>query len=78
MTIETYDAIFEQGIFRVVSPRHLPLRDGQRVRLVVEVEDIPDSILDLATAVYTGLSIQDISDIEQMAMQRSDMFGPAL
>lgn len=77
MTIETLDAIFEHGIFRLVHPSTLPLRDGQRVRLVIETEESPDAILALAAHVYDGLSPQDITEVEQIALQRRDFFGAA-
>jgi hypothetical protein len=51
------------------------LHDGQRVRLVVETEELPDAILALAASVYAGLSPQDITEIEQIALQRRDFFG---
>ncbi len=75
MTTETLEAIFEHGIFRLVQPANLPLRDGQRVRLVVETEESPDAILALAASVYDGLSSQDIVEVEQIALQRRDFFG---
>jgi len=75
MTTETIDAIFEQGTFRLVRPLTLPLRDGQHVRLVVETEESPDTILALAVSVYDGLSSQDLHDIEQIVLQRGDFFG---
>jgi predicted DNA-binding antitoxin AbrB/MazE fold protein len=75
MTTETLDAIFENGIFRLVRPPSIPLRDGQRVRLVVETDESPDAILTLAANVYTGLSPQDITEVEQIATQRRDFFG---
>ncbi len=75
MTTETIDAIFEHGTFRLVRPSTIPLRDGQRVRLVVETEESPDAILALAASVYAGLSPQDITDVEQIALQRRDFFG---
>lgn len=74
MTTKTVDAIFEQGTFRLVQPPTIPLREGQRVRLVVEIDESPDSILALAANVYAGLSLQDIMDIEQIALQRDDFF----
>jgi predicted DNA-binding antitoxin AbrB/MazE fold protein len=77
MTTETLEAIFEHGIFRLVQPPSLPLRDGQRVRLVVETEESPDAILALAARVYEGLSPEDIAEIEQIALQRQDFFGDA-
>jgi hypothetical protein len=75
MTTETIDAIFEHGTFRLVRPPTIPLRDGQRVRLVVETESSPDAILALAASVYAGLSPQDIREVEQIALQRQDFFG---
>ena len=78
MTTETLEAIFEHGIFRLVQPSTLPLRDGQRVRLVVETEASPDAILALAASVYDGLSPQDITEVEQIALQRRDFFGDAV
>ena len=75
MTTETIDAIFEHGTFRLVRPPTIPLHDGQRVRLVVETEASPDTILALAASVYAGLSPQDIMDVEKIALQRQDFFG---
>jgi len=75
MTTETLDAIFEHGSFRLVRPPNIPLREGQRVRLVVETEESPDAILALATNVYAGLSPLDITEVEQIALQRRDFFG---
>ena len=75
MTTETLDAIFEHGTFRLLQPPSIPLHEGQRVRLVVETEQSPDAILALAANVYAGLSPQDITEIEQIALQRRDFFG---
>jgi predicted DNA-binding antitoxin AbrB/MazE fold protein len=69
MTTETIDAIFKHGTFRLVQPPTIPLRDGQRVQLVVEIEESPDAILALAASVYAGLLSQDITEVEQMAFQ---------
>ena len=75
MTTETVEAIFEGGGFRLVHPSHLRLRDGQRVKLVVETEDIADTILDLAAQVYAGLTPEAQKDIEDVALARRDFFG---
>jgi predicted DNA-binding antitoxin AbrB/MazE fold protein len=75
MTTEAIDAIFEHGTFRLVRPPTIPLREGQRVRLVVEIESSPDTILALAANVYAGFSAQDIMDVEKIALQRQDFFG---
>jgi hypothetical protein len=42
---------------------------------VVETEESPDAILALAASVYAGLSAQDITEVEQIALQRRDFFG---
>lgn len=75
MTTETLDAIFEHGSFHLIRPPHLPLRDGQRVRLVVETDESPDVILALAASVYAGLSPQDVTEVEHIALGRRDFFG---
>jgi len=76
MTTETLDAIFEHGSFHLIGrPSHIPLRDGQRVRLVVETDESPDVILTLAASVYAGLSPQDVTEGEHIALRRRDFFG---
>lgn len=75
MTTETLEAIFEHGSFRLIRPPHIPLHDGQRVRLVVETDESPDVILALAASVYAGLSPQDMTEVEHIALGRRDFFG---
>ena len=75
MTSQRLDAVFEHGAFRLVGPLPVALRDGQRVRLVVETEESPDAILAAAASVYQGLSPEDIAAVEEVALQRRDFFG---
>jgi predicted DNA-binding antitoxin AbrB/MazE fold protein len=75
MTTETIEAIFEHGTFRFVRPPSIPLHDGQHVRIVIETEESPDTILALAANVYRGLSPEDMTEVEQIATQRQDFFG---
>ena len=65
------DAVYQDGVFRPVSPPELP--EGERVRLTVErvTQTKPDDILKLASRVYDGLSRQDIDEIEDMARHRA-------
>ncbi len=77
MITETIEAVFEHGAFRLLRPPNIPLYDGQQVRLVVETEESPDVILALAASVYEGLSPQEITEVEQIALQRRDFFGDA-
>lgn len=75
MTTERLDAIFEHGIFRLVQPLQTSLREGQRVRLVIETEESPEAILALAADVYAGLSPDELTEVEQIALQRRNFFG---
>jgi hypothetical protein len=75
MTNETLDAVFEHGALHLVKPPRIPLREGQRVRLIIQADESPDAILALAADVYTGLSPQDVAEVEQIALERRDFFG---
>jgi predicted DNA-binding antitoxin AbrB/MazE fold protein len=75
MTHETIEAIFANGTFRILRPDHLSLREGQRVRIVIETDETPDQILDRAAQVYDGLTPEDQAAIEQIALDRRTFFG---
>ena len=66
--------MFENGLFRVLTPLALPLVEGQHVQLLLEVADMPNDPLALAFHVYDGLSEQEIADIEAVALDRSAFF----
>ncbi len=70
------DAIFENGAFRPVGAADIPLADGTRVRLSIELLEPAQNgdVLDLAASVYAGLSEQDIADVEQIATDRTAFF----
>lgn len=78
MTIQSIAAVFEDGYFRPVRPIDPPLVDGQQVRLVVETDLSADEILELAMSVYDGLSVEEIDEIEQVALQRGDSISAEL
>jgi len=61
------DAIFQNGVFKPVSPPEL--REGERVRLTIErqAQATPEDILTLASRVYEGLSEEDIAEVEAVA-----------
>lgn len=65
---QTLDAIYEQGVFRPLQ--NPEVAEGQHVRLVVETlpESSVEDILDSAAQVYTGLSDEQIDEIEQIAL----------
>ncbi len=68
------DVICENGIFRPIQPDTIGISEGQRVRITVD-DETESEALKLATCVYDGLSDQDIDDIEQIALNRSNFFG---
>ena len=68
------DAIYENGVFRPVQDQTLGISEGQRVRLTIADEMVPDA-LQLATSVYEGLAENDIDEIEQIALDRKSFFG---
>lgn len=79
--IKTVEAIYEGNALRLHQP--LPLSEQQRVWVfVVPVPEqetwlqppSPDQILHLAAQVYKGLSQEDISEIERIALDRSRFF----
>ncbi|MBN2578378.1 MAG: antitoxin family protein [Pirellulales bacterium] len=70
---QAIDAIFEGGAFRPVQPVRIP--DGQHVRITVDEQCEPES-LELATTVYSGLAEQEIDEIERIALDRRNFFGP--
>lgn len=63
---QAIDAIYENGAFRPIQPDLVSVADGQRVRITVDDECEPEA-LRLATAVYDGLSDNDINEIERIA-----------
>lgn len=74
--IQTVEAIFEHGVFRVLNASDLPLSEGQQVRLIIETPtENSAELLDLAAQVYEGLSSRDIDEIERIALERGDFFG---
>ena len=66
----TVEAIFEGGVLKPTSPLNIP--EHKKVTLIIE-DEIEESldILSLATMVYTGLSPEDIENIEKLMLNRS-------
>jgi predicted DNA-binding antitoxin AbrB/MazE fold protein len=65
---QTLDAIYENGVFRPLTSPEIP--DGQPVKLIVQMayEVTPDDMLQLAARVYEGLPVEDIDEIENIAL----------
>ena len=73
-TTHTYNAVFEGGVFRVLTPAEIDVSEGETVRLVVEPIASPEDILELATRVYEGFSEEDIEELENMILERDNFF----
>ncbi len=70
------DAVYENGLFRPLTPPASVLAEGQTVRLVVETDTTGD-ILALAAQVYAGLSEEQVDEVERIALDRSAFFTAA-
>ena len=75
MATRTFDAVFENGVFRPLSILDVAIPEGQPVRLVVETSEPPKDMLALATHVYDGLSEEQIEEIEKIILNRRAFFG---
>jgi len=66
----TVEAIFEEGVFKPLSP--LNISEHKRIKLIIEDEsEEPSDILSLASMVYNGFSPEDIVDIEKVVLDRT-------
>ena len=70
---QTYEAVYENGVFRPVEGLPTTISEGQHVRLIVETDET-DDILQLAAQVYRGLSDEQVRAVEQIALDRHDFF----
>ncbi len=67
---KTIEAVFEDGVFKPISP--ITLSEHKRVTLIVnDKKEKTPYILSVASMVYEGLSPSDIKDIEELAFDRS-------
>ena len=74
MTTQKIEAVFQNGTFRPINPANLIIEEGQRVKIVVESDELP-SVLQLATQVYDGLTPEEINEVENIALDRREFFG---
>jgi len=75
VAVQTVEAIYEHGIFRLTHSPPVPFQEGQRVRIVIDTDSKTVDVLALATSVFDGLSEQDIKDIDTIARRREPFFG---
>ena len=73
LSLDIESAISEQAREQGTTPEQLAL-DSLRLAFVPP-KLTPDEILGLAANVYAGLSEQDVDDVEQIALDRSNFLG---
>lgn len=67
---KTVEAIYEGGVLKPVSPLNIP--EHKRITLIIEDELLETvDIVSLASQVYSGLSPEDIEDLEKIVLDRS-------
>ncbi|HEX8218304.1 MAG TPA: antitoxin family protein [Chloroflexia bacterium] len=77
VTKHAVDAIYEDGVFRPLTPIEGPLAEGQRVRMLFEVSaDQEDDPLEMLDNFYEGMSEEDIAEIEKIMLDRSNWRSP--
>lgn len=75
MTREILDAVYEKGAFRLLRLPASELVEGQHVRLLVQAEpEASEEILKMAAEVYQGLSTREISELEELILNRRTFF----
>lgn len=73
---QTIEAIYQNGMFKPLHPISEEITEGETVEIIIKEKRLsPDEMLKLAGQVYEGLSEEDISEIERIALDRSNFFG---
>ena len=73
---QTIEAVYQNGMFRPLTPVGDDFIEGEEVVINVESRDKEvNPILKLAENFYEGLSEEDIEEIEKIALDRSNFFG---
>ncbi len=83
---EDIEAVYENGMFRPLTDIHEALVEGQRVKLSVRSVESVEDPLQLLQKIYEDLSDEEIDEIEQVMLDRSnwstrrpeDLFSDAL
>lgn len=71
---QVIEAIYQNGMFKPLSPISESISEGEKVKLVLETEEV-NPIMKLAENFYEGISEEDIDEIERIALDRSNFFG---
>lgn len=76
--MQTIEAIYQNGMFKPITPISEEIAEGEKVKLVVETEtenEEVNPITKLAENFYEGLSEEDVEEIEKITLDRSNFFG---
>ena len=71
----TVEAVFENGVFRPLTPLKFLIPEGQYLTISLKTENDPNDLLNLVTQVYACLSEQQINEIEKIALDRTHFFN---
>lgn len=63
------EAVYENGVFRPIQREGVAIPEGQRVRITITDEEMPES-LRLAVSVYEGLTDDEVRDLESIILRR--------
>ena len=71
-----FNAIYQGGAFWPLSDQEIHVPEGETVKITVQPAQVPSplDVLSLAAKVYEGMTADDITDIERIALDRSNFF----
>ena len=73
---QTMEAIYENGVFKPLNNVSAEITEGGKVEITITDKRLSaEEMLKLASQVYEGLSEEDINEVEQIALDRSNFFG---
>jgi predicted DNA-binding antitoxin AbrB/MazE fold protein len=71
MVSQTIKVVYENGVFRPLSPPELPIEEGEQMAVTLEHKLSPKEITELAASVFDGLTKEEIKEIEDIMLDRS-------
>lgn len=71
----TFEAIYEGGVLKPLESLKLPEHQGVTITIHQPPMENPNQELESWHQVYSGLSYQDIVEIESIVLDRSHFFG---
>lgn len=65
-------AVYRDGVLTPLEPLDLPEDQQVTITLHMPVQEDPDTALEAWQQVYAGLSEDEVSEVEQVALNRTD------